>query len=391
MTPPVVQHPTLQPRHLPPATLPFSGISARIAAETQRAEEISQEQEEARAVLQQAELSASHAQLERESELQHARRTIQLLEENQMGSGAPSFTPTLISPPQGFTSHLTPSSHPVPATPATLRGPWAATRERLQQTVAPSQMLPSPCLSVPSSSGLPSLSGACSVPGVACPVFASPTPATAPATPYQGLPHLQMPLQPPLQQQSALQQDEGKIDFKREKSALPKLQIKGGDATSITRTIHEWLQRTSLTLNTWSASAVQLWHNAVAVAKAAHQQWTSMTPSHRALQTGLPSTGHALPAQLSVLEAIMRSDLCNHCLPEKIQSLAVQKGAHTVSDLLYLTFQSYLPSEPIARVEGLATIEAPVKPSRTFWRSSVLFTFMATTGDYSSARSWRKP
>ena len=66
LTPPVVQHPTLQPRHLPPATLPFSGISARIAAETQRAEEISQEQEEARAVLQQAELSASHTQLERE-------------------------------------------------------------------------------------------------------------------------------------------------------------------------------------------------------------------------------------------------------------------------------------------------------------------------------------
>ena len=91
--------------------------------------------------------------------------------------------------------------------------------------------------------------------------------------------------------------------------------------------------------------------------------------------------GHALPAQLSVLEAIMRSDLCNHCLPEKIQALAVQKGAHTFSDLLHVTFQSYLPSEPIARVEGLATIEAPVKPSRTFgealsflrsWRQQVI-------------------
>ena len=320
LTPPVVQHPTLQSRHLPPANLPFSDISARIAAETQRAEEVSQEQEEARRVLQQAELSASQTQLEREreSELQQARRTLQLLEENQVGSGAPSFTPTLTSPPQGFTSHLTPSSHPVPATPANLRGPWAATRERLQQTSVNAQAISSPCLSVPSSSGLPSLSGACSIPGVACPVFASPTPVPTPATPYQGLPHLQMPLQPPPQQPTTRQQDEGKIDFKREKSALPKLQIKGGDATSITRTIHEWLQRTSLTLNTWSASAVQLWHNAVAVAKAAHQQWTSMTPSQRALQTGLPSTGHALPAQLSVLEAIMRSDLCNHCLPEKI-------------------------------------------------------------------------
>ena len=186
-----------------------------------------------------------------------------------------------------------------------------------------------------------------------------------------------MPLQPPLQP-TTMQQDEGKIDFEREKSALPKLQIKGGDATNITRTIHEWLQRTSLTLTTWSASAVQLWRNAVAVAKAAHQQWTSMAPSQRALQTGLPSTGHALPAQLSVLEAITRSNLCNHCLPEKIQSLAVQKGAHTVSDLLYLTFQSYLPSEPIAPVEGLATIEAPVKPSKTFGEA------------LSFLRSWRQ-
>ena len=66
LTPPVVQHPTLQPRHLPPANLPFSDISARIAAESQRAEEVSQEQEEARRVLQQAELSASQTQLERE-------------------------------------------------------------------------------------------------------------------------------------------------------------------------------------------------------------------------------------------------------------------------------------------------------------------------------------
>ena len=58
-----------------------------------------------------------------------------------------------------------------------------------------------------------------------------------------------------------------------------------------------------------------------------------------------------------------------------------RKGANTVADLLYLTFQTFLPSEPSARVEGLATIEAPVKPARTFgealsflrsWRQQVL-------------------
>ena len=88
--------------------------------------------------------------------------------------------PTL-TPPQGCSSRLT-SSHPVPATPANLRGPWAATRERLQRSSVALPVLPSNCLSAPSSSGLPSLSGACSAPGVACLVFASPTPTT----PYQG-------------------------------------------------------------------------------------------------------------------------------------------------------------------------------------------------------------
>ena len=157
LTPPVVQHTTLQSRHLPPSTLPFSDISAR-AAETQRAEEISQEQAEARRVLQQAELSASQTQLELEEELQQARHTIQLLEESQVGSGAPSLTPNL-TPHQGCTSHLK-ASHPIPATPANLRRPWAATRERLQQSSLPLPVIPSNCLSAPSSSGLPSLCGA---------------------------------------------------------------------------------------------------------------------------------------------------------------------------------------------------------------------------------------
>ena len=74
----------------------------------------------------------------------------------------------------------------------------------------------------------------------------------------------------------------------------------------------------------------------------------------------------------------MRADLINTCLPDKVQSLALQKAAVTVADLLYLTFQTYLPSEPSARVDGLADIEAPVRPARTF--AEVL----------SFLRSWRQ-
>ena len=113
----------------------------------------------------------------------------------------------------------------------------------------------------------------------------------------------------------------------------------------------------------------------------AHSQRTLIAPSQRALQTGLPSTGNSLPPQLSVLEATMRADLINQCLPERVQSLAIQKSATTVADLLFLTFQTFLPSEPSARVDGLADIEAPVRPSRTFaealsflwsWRQKII-------------------
>ena len=68
--------------------------------------------------------------------------------------------------------------------------------------------------------------------------------------------------------------------------------------------------------------------------------------------------------QLTVLEATVRADLINACLPDRVQSLALQKAAVTVADSLYLTLQTHLPSEPSARVGGLADIEALVRPAR---------------------------
>ena len=238
---------------------------------------MAEEQQAARRVLEESEEQASLFHSATADELEQARQTIRLLEQGQGGSGAPSFTPTLNQQTGGCTSQLA-LGQPVPALPASsMRAPWAATRERLQhQGSVPSTPLLQPQEVSSVSSGLPSLSGVGSVPGVACPVYASPSPLTPHACLY---PNHQAPL-------PTVPHEEGKTDFKREKSALPKLNIKGGDATSITRTIREWLQRTSIALNTWSASAVQLWHNAVALAKAAHNQWTLMAPSQRALQTG---------------------------------------------------------------------------------------------------------
>ena len=97
---------------------------------------------------------------------------------------------------------------------------------------------------------------------------------------------------------------------------------------------------------------------------------------------------------MSVVEATMRAELCNTCLPEKVQSLALQKNAATVTDLLYLTFQTYLPSEPAARVDGLTSIENVPKPARTFaealsylrtWRQQILTVVMDVKGNPEAA------
>ena len=45
-------------------------------------------------------------------------------------------------------------------------------------------------------------------------------------------------------------------DPKREKLYLPKLSIKAGDATTLTRTINEWLQKTTLALNTCGGKSI---------------------------------------------------------------------------------------------------------------------------------------
>ena len=77
----------------------------------------------------------------------------------------------------------------------------------------------------------------------------------------------------------------------------------------------------------------------------------------------------------------MRAELLNNVLPEKVQMTSMQKGATTVLDLLFITFQTYLPSEPSARVEGLTTVEAPLRASKNFqealttlrsWRQQVI-------------------
>ena len=76
----------------------------------------------------------------------------------------------------------------------------------------------------------------------------------------------------------------------------------------------------------------------VNTARQHHNWWLSLSSSERATKTQLP------------VVATMRAELLSGILPDKFTTLAMQKGSTTVLDLLFLTFQTFLPSEPSARV-----------------------------------------
>ena len=152
--------------------------------------------------------------------------------------------------------------------------------------------------------------------------------------------HAQPPTQPPTQ--PGMEQP-----ISKNKSPLPKLNIKGGDPTTltrlVTRVINEWIRKTSIALNTWSLEASHFWTQSVNSARDQHNWWLSLTPSDRAAHIGLPASFQSLPSQVPILQATMRAELINSVLPEKVTSTAMQKGALNAPDLLFLTIQPFSP------------------------------------------------
>ena len=111
----------------------------------------------------------------------------------------------------------------------------------------------------------------------------------------------------------------------KNKSPLPKLTIKGGDPTTLTRVINEWVQKTAIALNTWSLEASQFWTQSVNSARDQRNQWLSLTPSDRAAHIGLPMSFQSVPSQVPILDATLRAEPINSALPEKVTSTAMQK------------------------------------------------------------------
>ena len=92
--------------------MPFQDFAARVA-ETALEREVAEEQQAARRVMEESEEQEHHSHSATVDELEQARQTIRLLEQGQVGTGAPSFTPTLTPP--GWRLYLTLDFRPTSA------------------------------------------------------------------------------------------------------------------------------------------------------------------------------------------------------------------------------------------------------------------------------------
>ena len=70
--------------------------------------------------------------------------------------------------------------------------------------------------------------------------------------------------------------------------------------------------------------------------------------------------------------------------------MAMQKGALTVLGLLFLTFQTFLPSEPSARVDGLNAVETPLSAAKNF-NEALTSAHPGTTDPHCCHRLARQP
>ena len=298
-----------------------------------------------------------------------------------MGASLPNpTTPAPTSLPNYGNQTLNSNLGVATAVPVVPSGPWSFTRQAYKGTSNPATGVD--VNTIPISAGVSVASAGSQQPQLSQQQWATGSVAGTSGVLPQGQ---ACPVQAvgghTLQPQVPLTTSTPEEPISRNKSSLPKLQVKGGDATTITRTINEWVQKTAIALNTWSLQASTFWHQAVTAARAQHNWWLSLQPSDRASFIGLPTTNQTLPTQTPVVEATVRAELLNSVLPDKVTSMAMQKGALTVLDLLFLTFQTFLPSEPSARVDGLNAVETPLRAAKNFnealttlrtWRQQIL-------------------
>ena len=154
----------------------------------------------------------------------------------------------------------------------------------------------------------------------------APSMYACPAMGQSGYPQQSHPPQPGMRNSGGrTPQDE----VRKDRSPIPKLAIKGGDSTSLTRQMNEWIQKTTIALNTWSQAAASFWVQVVSPARQQRNWWLSLSPAERATHLGLPTTGQTIPLQLPLLEATMRAELRNGALPERVITFAMKTSTAT--------------------------------------------------------------
>eukprot|EP00971_Amphidinium_carterae_P253887 5040270-Amphidinium_carterae.1 len=94
---------------------------------------------------------------------------------------------------------------------------------------------------------------------------------------------------------------------------------------------------------------------------------------------------------VGIVEAHIKSELFNsRILPDEfVQYLVGAKRGGTLAEILELLLQRYLPAEPIARVDALAALEAPLKVAKSFgealktfrtWKEQLIVTVKSLNG-----------
>eukprot|EP00971_Amphidinium_carterae_P302805 6016773-Amphidinium_carterae.1 len=82
---------------------------------------------------------------------------------------------------------------------------------------------------------------------------------------------------------------------------------------------------------------------------------------------------------VGIVEAHIKSELFNsRILPDEYLVGAKPKRGGTLAEILELLQQRYLPSEPVARVDALSALEAPLKVAKSFVEALRVF------------RTWKK-
>ena len=132
------------------------------------------------------------------------------------------------------------------------------------------------------------------------------------------------------------------------------------------------------------------WTKSVNSARQQHYWWLSLAPQDRATHIGLPTPFQALPTQVPVLEATTRAELINSVLPEKVTSMAMQKRALKVHELLFSNLSS-LPSiraQCSSRWTQHKLVDTPLKAARNFAEALTTLRTWRLTG--SDSCHWSK-